>query len=237
MVSGDPGGGPSDTQPWSGWRQTVFGDPYLVWHDGPDFTNLLAAAKSDPGTVMRMLAAGFAECDPLAAESISTLARAALVPEDSQALLLGALPDATGTFLVRVAQALYTVTGDPSWSAPIAAVLGEDRFWGERIDAAMALAGFAPSRDLVGALSQAVCDPEYLVRYHAANTLLRYAGRSGDVADRAVLFDKIKSPASGAACAADRLGWKAAADLLVSMVLPRHHLDGTQDHLRWRSRE
>lgn len=43
---------------WTQWRREVFGDPYLVWHDGPDFAVLLAMARSDLEAVGRMLAAG-----------------------------------------------------------------------------------------------------------------------------------------------------------------------------------
>jgi hypothetical protein len=28
---------------WAHWRRVILGDPYLVWHEGPDFAALLAA--------------------------------------------------------------------------------------------------------------------------------------------------------------------------------------------------
>ncbi|MEO3926198.1 HEAT repeat domain-containing protein [Micromonosporaceae bacterium B7E4] len=64
---------------------------------------------------------------------------------------------------------------------------------GNRIDAAIALAGFAPTPGLVDALARAVRERHYLVRYHAANTLLRYAGRRRDVSDHPALFALIRS--------------------------------------------
>jgi hypothetical protein len=33
---------------WEQWRRGMFGDPYIVWQDGPDFTALLQAARFDP---------------------------------------------------------------------------------------------------------------------------------------------------------------------------------------------
>lgn len=139
-----------------------------------------------------MLAAGVAAGDDVAALSFAALAEEGLAPEGAEALLRGALPTATGTFLVRVAQALHALTGDESWAAPIASVLTSTAFWGVRIDAALALAEFAPTPQLIEILGQGVCDADYLVRYHCANTLLRYAGRAKkDLYDYPSLFDKI----------------------------------------------
>jgi hypothetical protein len=91
----------------------MFGDPFMVWHDGPDFTALLAAARSNARSVPRMLAAGISAGDPLPAEAVTVLAT------------------------------------------------------------------FTPTPKLIRALKQGVCDDEYLVRYHSANALLRYAGLTG----------------------------------------------------------
>jgi hypothetical protein len=121
--------------------------------------------------------------------------------------LTAASTTASGAFLVCVAQALHALTRDPSWANPIASVLATAPHWGDRIDAAIALAGFVPTPHLVQALAAAVRDPEYLVRYHSANTLLRYAGKTGDIADHAELFAKITP-------SADRSAWRNAADQL-----------------------
>lgn len=160
---------------WRQWRRAIFGDPYLVWHDGPEFGGLLNAARADPDTVEAMLAAGLLDCDPVAARSFAALTTAGLEPARSVALLEAAARSASGAFLVSVAAALYQLTGHESWAGPITSVLRTARFWGDRMDAAIALAEFTPTVELVQVLSDAVCDPEYLVRYHAANGLLRYA--------------------------------------------------------------
>jgi hypothetical protein len=169
----------------------VFGDPYLVWHEGPDFARLLDLGRSQPADVARMLAVGLDTTDPLAAQSIAALADADLTPSGAEALLRAALPGATDEFLVRLAQALHVVTGDESWAGPVASVLASRAFWGVRINAAMALAGFAPTADLIQTLGTAVSEAEYLVRYHSANTLLRYAGRTRQVDAIPGLFAKI----------------------------------------------
>jgi hypothetical protein len=215
----DPNTPAATANEWARWRRSVFGDPYLVWHDGPDFTALLRAGRSDLQAVARMLVAGVNAGDPLAAESIAALAGAGLTPEGSQALLRAAVPSASGTFLVRLAQALHKLTADQSWANPIAAVLTTARHWGERIDAAIALTEFDPTTHLIQALSRAVCDPEYLVRYHAANTLLRYAGHPHKVTDLSEIFTKIKTPAAGQPSAADRAAWQSVADQLSANAL------------------
>jgi hypothetical protein len=190
---------------WDEWRRDVFGDPYLVWHEGPDFARLLRLVRREPAEVRRMLAVGLDTADPLAAQSLAALADAGSAPADAEALLRAAVPGATDAFLVRVAQALHVVTGDGSWAGPIAAVLASRAFWGVRIDAAMALAGFAPTVELIGTLGDGVADEEYLVRCHCANTLLRYAGRTRRVDAIPTLFAKIKDVGPGTALAVEEL--------------------------------
>lgn len=203
---------------WDQWRRAAFGDPYLVWHDGPDFTAVLDLARSDPATVTRMLRAGLAERDELAAQAFGALAAAGLAPADAASMLRSAMAEATDGFLLRLAEALFAVTGDPSWAGPIVSVLRAARSEFTRLAAAMALAAFPPAGPLVEALAGAVQDPEYLVRYHAANTLLRYAGDARELSDRADLFDKIATPRAGNPTNADREAWQAAAAELTARV-------------------
>lgn len=216
---------------WRQWRRSVFGDPYLVWHDGPELSALLRIARTDPVNVHRMLAAGLDNHDPVAAESVTALADAGFAPAGSPQLLRTAVPSATGTFLVSLATALHHLTGDEAWAEPVLSVLRTARFWGERMDAAIALGPFKPTADLVRALGQAVCDREYLVRYHAANTLLRYArpaDRPAEVYQHPELFELIATPRDRSrrrwrrrASSRDRARWQAASDALRAMALGR----------------
>jgi hypothetical protein len=194
------------------WRDGVFGDPYLVWHDGPDFHYLVMTAEDDLDQVSAMLAAGIELKDPLAAQSIAALADAGIAIDGAESLLRAAAGSASGTFLVRLAEALRTLTGDQAWGGQIASVLlAGTADWYPRMDAAIALAGFPPTPDLVRALGQGVCDPEYLVRYHSANALLSYAGRTGQVSDDHDLFGLITSDT-------DQASWETAARRLTSAV-------------------
>lgn len=199
---------------WTVWRLEVFGDPYLVWHEGPEFDGLLARARTAPVEVARMLTVGLAAGDDVAAFSFGVLAAEGLAPPGTEALLRGVLPVARESFLVRVAQALHVVTGDVAWADVVVAVLESDAFWGVRIDAAFALRRFPPTTELIEALGRAVCDHEFLVRCHAANTLRWFAGRTRYIEDVPTLFAKIASPARGKVTDADRARWQEAADRL-----------------------
>jgi hypothetical protein len=203
---------------WTQWREATFGDPYLVWHNGADFTALTSAARSDPETVAGMLRIGLHADDPLAAESIGALAAAGLAPADARQLLTDAARTTPPHALVQVAQTLHQLTGDQSWADPIATVLASTEHWGVRIDAAMALAEFAPTAHLIEVLAEAVTDPEYLVRYHSSNTLLRYAGNPVDIGEHPTLFDRITEESADAA----RSAWQQASDELAAAAREAH---------------
>lgn len=204
---------------WHDWEQAVFGDPYLIWHDGPEFRHLLDVVHREPEETARMLAVGLATAAPLAAQSIEFLAKEGLAPDGAVELLRTAATTATDTFLIRVAQALYELTRDQTWATALLPVLAGAGHWGVRLDAAIALADFLPTASLVAALGTAIAqDEEYLVRYHAANTLLRYAGRTEDIADLDDIFGLITGPKDSESAAAERARRQEAADRLTEGV-------------------
>jgi hypothetical protein len=178
-------------QSWSDYRLEAFGEPYMVWHDGPDFGEFRARAQADPATAERMVLQGLAETDALAAQAMA----AADFPPEARARMVEALRSAVDrtntTFRVRVAEALTALTGEQSWSAQIVEVLLRGPFWGDRIDAAMALGHYEPTVELIAALMQGMQDEEYLVRYHSANSLRRYGGSTADVSEDKELFSRI----------------------------------------------
>ena len=209
---------------WADWRESVFGEPYLVWHDGADFGELLrraGAGEAEARRVGEMLALGLRELDPLAARSIGVLAGDdGVAVAGAETLLRDAFVVAAETpdkFLIAVAQALRTVTGDEAWVASIIRVLAEGSHWGTRIDAALALRDVDPSAEVVDALTRAVTDPEYLVRYHAAETMLRHAYRTNvEISNRPALFAKIcNKTGSGPA------DWQDVARTLAAECVPR----------------
>jgi hypothetical protein len=191
----------------------------MVWHDGPDFAALQAAAKHDPEVVARMLSAGLVAADPLAAQSIAELAMSGQAPPLSRELLEAAAPSATGEFRIRVGQALYALTGDERWSELVISVLGDRRqHWGIKLNAAMALAEFSATPAVVAAFAGGVLDHDYLVRYHCADGLLKAAGRRADISEHPRLFELIVTPRTGSPTDADQRAWKVAATMLTTMV-------------------
>ena len=220
---------------WRRWRRDIFGDPYLVWHDGADFSRLLQVAREDAGTVRRMLAAGIEDRDTVAARSVAVLAEAGLEPPGASDLLRAAMPTASGSFLVELAVTVHRLSGENRWAERIVSVLRGGRFWGERMDAAIALDRFPPTVALIRALGEAVCDREYLVRYHAANTLLRYArprNSPGDPAWRdrverdprlfaliATSEDVVRGPRWRRRAPSEASRWRQAADELCARAL------------------
>ena len=58
---------------WSEARERMFGEPYMVWHDGPDFSGLREEWKRDPEALLELLFEGMAENDALASQSFAEL--------------------------------------------------------------------------------------------------------------------------------------------------------------------
>jgi HEAT repeat protein len=196
---------------WPAYRQESFGDPYLVWHDGPDFTEFQARFEADPELATRMLAAGLAEGDALAAQTPRALALTAEQRAELVRLLTEALPTANPGVRLEAGASLFALTGSAEWSEPVVEVLSSGAHWGVRLDAAIRLMAFPPTPALVAAVAEGVRDEEYLVRYHCANTLLRWSGRGGDVSDDPELFAMVVDDAGPE-------GWATAANRLAGAV-------------------
>src|SRR5262245_32671884 len=130
---------PMSGQAWAEYRLEAFGEPYDVWHDGPDFAEFRARAKAEPATAERMVLQGLAETDDLAPQAMVE----GDFPPDAQQRMVRALEEAidrtSSTFRVRVAEALTRLTGEQHWSEQIVEVLQCGPFWGDRLDAARAL--------------------------------------------------------------------------------------------------
>ncbi|MEZ0092195.1 HEAT repeat domain-containing protein [Streptacidiphilus sp. EB129] len=208
----DPQVGPDPD--WTAYRLAIFGDPYLVWHEGPDFTALRATTGPDRALAARMLLTGLREGDDLAAQGIRELRLLSAVPALEQAARTG-----DPRVRIRSAQALLALTGRQEWSATVATVLDAREFWGVRMDAAIALREFLPTPQLTACLARAVQDDEYLVRYHAASTLLAQAGRKPDASAYKRWFPRVSAPGGQAQPTdQDRAGWRAVARELSALL-------------------
>jgi hypothetical protein len=196
---------------WATYRQESFGEPYLVWHDGPDFTEFQERYAADPELATRMLRAGIAEGDALAAQTPRELTLTEPQRAEFVALLREALPAANAGVRLEAGASLFALTGDAAWSAPVVEVLGSTVHWSVRIDAAIRLKAFPPTAELVAALAEGVRNFDYLVRYHSANTLLRWAGRTEEISDDRELFRLLVDEAGAE-------GWAVVAERLAAAV-------------------
>jgi hypothetical protein len=209
------------TSAWAEFRQETFGDPYTVLHDGPHFLSLPSRWLEQPEHVTRMLELGLSEGDPVAAQAVGYLARDGVDVGALGSRLREALPQAQGTFRVRVAQALFALTDDQDLAQPICEVLTGDGHWSVKMDAAIALNLFAPAMKVVQALVHGVQDDQYLVRRHSAQTLLTLAGRHTTIEKVPDLWAMIRPSNSGRAWRLwgmmirrgrdDRRAWQRAA--------------------------
>src|SRR5258708_13827512 len=123
----------------------MFGDPYLVWHDGADFGSLFRSWQDQPQLVATMLQLGVSSADAVAAEAITYLDHRGADLNEIGSALQAALPEASGTFRVRVPEALFTLTRAQRFAAPISDVPTGHSFWADRIDPPLALSAFAPT--------------------------------------------------------------------------------------------
>jgi HEAT repeat protein len=194
---------------WADVRQELFGEPYMVWHDGPDFTLLREAWQREPEQLLEQLFQGMSEGDALAAQSLSELDPA---PTGDTAMRVAKtleqhVDTAPPNARVQIGLTLYKLTGDPKWTKPIVEVLKGDVHWSSAIDAAIALRQVKPTTELTAALLRAVQKDDYLVRYHSATTLRQWAGLTAPIEDDDALFSKLVRDADPAA-------WKEVAQAL-----------------------
>ena len=184
---------------WADWSEAAFGTPYEVWHDGLDIDRAASAYRDDPEQAERMLRQGISLHDSLAPKAVDAiLAHGHAVP--GLVAALKAEHDKGGwDFVIAAAVALHRATGEDSWDAWLVRGVREGPSWTVRIDAAIALRDFAPSAARIDALAAAVHDRDYLVRYHAGTTLLRYAGDGSEIADLPVFQDILDEPPADAA--------------------------------------
>jgi hypothetical protein len=187
---------PGGVQEWLRYRQDAFGPALDVWSDGADFDRLRERWMADPQLVEGLLVHGLGARDPLAAEALTRLPLGSRSRREFEQLLVACLGTATVGFHLRAAEALHVLSGDESWADEIVRVLLGAGFWGDRMEAARALSAFQPTCSLIQALSQAIEDPEFLVRRQAATTLLAFSGRDCDAVARRQLFDQISGDSS-----------------------------------------
>jgi len=202
---------PDNADEWTSWRDDVFGDSFVAWHDGLSVERVLPRWSADPSSAERMLVLGLQRRDPIAASAVEYLVRAGLPMDGFDERLRQALEQSSGGFRVKASEALYAKTADSRLADPVCDVLEGSRYEHERAEAARALWGFGLSPRVLDALSKGVQDDDYLVRRHSAQSLLILAGRSTTIEKQPDLWRLIRIDH-------DKRAWRQAAADLCAMV-------------------
>jgi hypothetical protein len=220
---------------WQRWsRETL-----PVGPDGVDFARIKKLATTDAAITERMLRLGLAACDPLAAQAI-TVTKFRLLHPELRALLeqagpAGALVRAGGAagapgaaavarfaaFRVDVVRAANAVDPGGDYGAYLTPLLA-DRDRNVRISAAMGARRFRKDGVTKALLDTVRRDKEYLVRYHAAQSLLELGDiYPRDIADHRRLFDAISGPLDRPPAAADFDRYALGARMLEKLMSDR----------------
>lgn len=160
--------GPDDAE-WEKWFGDVFGRGYEVFHDGPDPTRLQKLTGKSKALAESMLRRGIQACSVFAAEAIEGAGWRTLIPDLKKAV---AAPD--WDFRVHVVLALKELGSTDDLTADLIACLGAPST-DARMTAAMGARRFALDRLRAPLLDRVRRDPSYLVRIHAAESLLDLA--------------------------------------------------------------
>ena len=209
-------------------------NPYMEWHDGPSLGEVDAAMSrlslEEKAEASRIVAARMkASYDPYlgrAAELLGTEeCRSAL-----DATLAAARHPATASNVARNLLTLGKSAG--AVNALRAIVSNPGLHWSDRIDALVnlkiALDAAGDTRpvsefitpELEEAIFEAVCDDDYLVRYHAAEALLKAAGIRKELSEHKELFHCIcgKAGDEHTPDEEERAGFRKAVEMIRTMI-------------------
>ncbi|MCC6899609.1 MAG: HEAT repeat domain-containing protein [Polyangiaceae bacterium] len=156
-----------DAGRWRAWKEETFGNDYMIWHDGLYTAGVASLTGEQREAALTLLRLGLSLGDAHAAEALAAMGDASTVGS-----MRAKLDEAQGTEQVRLALAIHELGPDPSLARYLIDVLQSPLHWSHRIDAAMGLRRFAGADDEEALLQAVAEDPDYLVRYHAAESLL-----------------------------------------------------------------
>lgn len=196
---------------WKQWKEQTFGTEYMIWHDGLYTAQVASLGGAAREEALEMLRLGLSLGDAHAAEALAAMGDAVSV--DSMRAKLDA---ARGSEKVRLALAMHELGPDPALAACLVEVLQSPLHWSSRIDAAMGLRSFSGADDEAALLLAVEQDPEYLVRYHACDSLLaRWGIEPTDVSKHPEIFARVCGPKDDAPLEAHDLeGFREARALL-----------------------
>jgi len=151
----------------------------------------------------------------VAAAGVRHLADPALLP-----LVSGHLGLSAGRFGIEVARAVVALGGDPQAAAEAGIAALTRGGWSDRLDAAQGLRHL-PGEGVEEALFTVVAeDPDYLVRYHAAESLLALAQVTpGDISEHPGVFPDLTAGAGQESTAEPAVRHRRAAAALRALLV------------------
>lgn len=175
---------------WSAWAEETFGTPFEIWHDGLDVSRFDDLGPEERATALSLIPEGIDDGDFVAAVGARRLEATDTVPH-----LEAAIERARGRFLVEVTRALDALGGDATRGRDrIIESLGREPEWSLRIDLAIGLRHLDTPEVRAALLRSVAQDPDYLVRYHAAESLLAIGGIEPlAISDHGELFSHVAS--------------------------------------------
>jgi HEAT repeat protein len=199
---------------WDEWREETFGTPYLVWHDGIDpgrFGSLPPEARQ---RVLALLPAGIGAGDWLAAVGVRMLGAVDLVP-----LLEETLAQAGGRLAVEAARAVIALGGDRERATAAVLRARFDPAWSERMAVVIGMRHIGGDEMVAALLEQVAEDSDYLVRYHAAESLLHLGSvEPTSISEHREIFDELSADSDGDGAAEARERHRKAAAALAALV-------------------
>lgn len=203
---------PEGFQPSIAFRnfyESFFGDPYMAWHDGLDMGSIDRLTGEERELAEELL---LSHGDHRASAGLGQL-KSQKSAETLKKNLLGA-PAAE---IVNSAVALKKIENDDSYCKYIIHVLKNCRSEYDRLEAAMALRDFG-TEESIAALYEAIrSDPDYLVRYHACNSLLKLHGVDKDISEYRDIFRNIITKDGEPVTEEDTKRFEAAGEELKKM--------------------
>lgn len=195
---------------WREWKEATFGTEYMIWHDGLPVEAVTGLQGEAREQALEMLRQGVSEGDSHAAEALAAMGDTATIGEMRKQLKTAGPAD-----LVRLALAIHAVEPDPDLAEELLVVLFRSGAWAFRMEAAIGLRHFSGPRVTEALLTSVARDPDYLVRYHAANSFLGIHGlQPATISDHATIFPLICGPEEGAPAPEDHERYGRARQML-----------------------
>ena len=198
---------------WQSWKEDAFGSEYMIWHDGLDVDAVARLKGEARERGLEMLRLGLALGDAHAAQALAACGDVSRLDE-----MRAQMAEAQGSSRVKVALGIHKVAPETALAAEPVGVLQRHPWWGDRIDAAMGLRHFSGAADESALLDTVSGDPDYLVRYHASDSLLvRWGVTPADVSGHKDIFRDICGPREGSPGPEDFARFSLAREKLLAL--------------------